>query len=49
MNKAWMMADAREAEGAFENLAAKIGRTHPDAAASLREGVADTVSVNALG
>ena len=49
MNRAWMMADPKEAEGALKNLARKIERTHPDAAASLREGLRDTITVNVLG
>ncbi len=31
------------------NLAAKIERSHPDAAASLREGLTDTITINRLG
>lgn len=49
MNRAWKMADAGEAERALRNLAVKIERTHPDAAASLREGLADTITINHLG
>jgi hypothetical protein len=43
------MSDAGEAEVALRNLAAKIERTHPDAAASLREGLTDTITINRLG
>lgn len=49
LNRAWAMADAGEAERALRNLGAKIERTHPDAAASLREGLIDTITINRLG
>ena len=49
LNGAWAMADAGQAEAALRNLAAKIERTHPDAAASLREGLTDTITINRLG
>ena len=49
LNRAWAMADAGEAERALHNLASKIERTHPDAAASLREGLTDTITINRLG
>ncbi len=49
LNRAWAMADAGEAERALRNLAAKIERTHPDAAASLRECLTDTITINRLG
>ncbi|MGI8793620.1 MAG: IS256 family transposase [Acidimicrobiales bacterium] len=49
LNRAWKMPDGDEAERALRNLAAKIERTHPDAAASLREGLTDTVTINRLG
>lgn len=49
LNRAWAMADASEAEHALRNLAAKISRTNPDAAASLREGLSETVTINRLG
>jgi putative transposase len=48
LSRAWAMADATEAERALRNLAAKIERTHPDAAASLREGLTDTITINRL-
>ena len=47
--RAWAIVDAEQAEAALRNLAAKIERTHPDAAASLREGLTDTVTINRLG
>jgi putative transposase len=49
LNRAWAMSDAADAERALRNLAAKIERTHPDAAASLREGLTETVTINRLG
>jgi len=49
LNRAWAMPDAGEAEAALRNLATKIERTHPDAAASLREGLTDTITINRLG
>jgi transposase-like protein len=49
LKRAWATADAAEAEQALRNLAAKIARTNPDAAASLREGLAETVTINRLG
>jgi transposase-like protein len=49
LNRAWNMADPADAERALRNLAAKIERTHPDAAASLREGLTDTITINRLG
>jgi putative transposase len=49
LNRAWRMADAEEAEQALRNLAAKLERTHPDAASSLREGLVETLTINALG
>ncbi|MHB8264098.1 MAG: transposase [Acidimicrobiales bacterium] len=49
LNRAWKIPDAGEAERALRNLAARIERTHPDAANSLREGLEETVTINALG
>lgn len=49
LNRAWHLADGDEADKALRALAAKIERTHPDAAASLREGLAETVTINRLG
>jgi putative transposase len=49
LNRAWKMADAKEAEEALRNLAAKLERTHPDAASSLREGLVETLTITALG
>ena len=49
LNRAWNDPDAGAAERALRALAAKIRRTHPDAAASLTEGLAETVTINRLG
>jgi putative transposase len=49
LNRAWKMTDPADAERALRNLAAKIERTHPDAAASLREGLTETITINRLG
>ena len=49
LNRAWNLPDAGEAERALRALAVKIGRTHPDAAASLNEGLTDTITINQLG
>lgn len=49
LNRAWNTPDADTAERALRALAAKIRRTHPDAAASLEEGLAETVTINRLG
>jgi len=49
LTEAWAMPDASKAETALRNLAGKIERTHPDAAASLREGLSDTITINRLG
>jgi len=40
---AWALTDAQQAEQMLERLAAEIERSWPDAAASLREGMAETV------
>lgn len=49
LRRAWHLSDAGEAERALRALTEKIGRTHPDAAASLREGLVDTLTLNRLG
>jgi transposase-like protein len=49
LNRAWQLGDAGEAEAALRSLADKIERTHPDAAASLREGLTETTTINRLG
>jgi transposase-like protein len=49
LNDAWRSADAGEAEAKLRSLAVKLERVNPDAAASLREGLAETVTINRLG
>ena len=49
MTDAYHAASALEAEAALLALAAELDRTHPGAAASLREGLHDTLTVLRLG
>jgi transposase-like protein len=49
LRAAWANPDAGEAETALRALAGQLERIGPDAAASLREGLADTVTVTRLG
>jgi putative transposase len=49
MTDAYHAASAREAEAALLALAKELDRTHPGAAASLREGLEDTLTVLRLG
>ena len=49
LHRAWNRPTAGEAATGLKALAVKLERTHPDAAASLREGLAETVTINALG
>jgi putative transposase len=46
---AWALKDAKEAEQQFERLAAELERSWPDAAASLREGLPETLTLMGLG
>jgi transposase-like protein len=46
---AWSLTDAELARDRLELLAAELDRTWPDAAASLREGVQDTLTLMRLG
>ncbi len=46
---AWALTDAKEAEDQLERLAAELERTWPDAAGSLREGLAETLTLTRLG
>jgi putative transposase len=46
---AWALKDAREAETQLETLAAELERSWPDAAASLREGMSETLTLMRLG
>jgi putative transposase len=45
MRQAWSMDDAGEALQALRSLATSLGSNYPDAAASLREGLEETVTV----
>lgn len=49
MRQAYHAASAVEAEGMLEQLARELDRTHPGAAASLREGMAETLTILRLG
>jgi len=46
---AWALTDAAEAQQQLERLASELDRTWPDAAASLREGLPETVTLMGLG
>ena len=46
---AWALENADLAEQRLEQLASELGRTWPDAAASLREGMTDTLTLMRLG
>jgi transposase-like protein len=49
MRRAWAMQDARAAERELKQLADELGFAHPGAAASLREGLHETLTVQRLG
>jgi hypothetical protein len=49
MRQAYHAESALQAEGLLAELARELDKTHPGAAASLREGLAETLSVLALG
>ncbi len=49
LRAAWANPDATEAEAALKALAAQLDRVNPDAAASLREGLSETLTVTRLG
>jgi len=49
LRSAWAIADHAEALASLRALAAELERSHPSAAASLREGLAETVTVQRLG
>jgi len=49
LRAAWMNPEAAEAEAALRALAGQLEKVNPDAAASLREGLADTLTVTRLG
>jgi putative transposase len=46
---AWALTDAAEAEQQLDRLASELERAWPDAGASLREGLAETLTLMALG
>ena len=49
MRAAWALTDAQLAEQRLELLAGELDRSWPDAAASLREGMAETLTLMRLG
>ena len=49
MRKAYHATSAVEAEGQLRVLAAELDKTHPGAAASLREGLEETITILHLG
>ena len=49
MRAAWHAASALDAEAQLSTLARELDKTHPGAAASLREGLAETLTVLRLG
>jgi transposase-like protein len=49
MRAAYHDPDLLTAEAALETLARNLDKTHPGAAGSLREGLADTLTINRLG
>ncbi len=49
LRAAWANPNAHDAEAALRSLAGQLDKTNPDAAASLREGLTDTLTVTRLG
>jgi putative transposase len=49
LRAAWANPNADEAEAALRALAGQLDKVNPDAAASLREGLAETLTVTRLG
>jgi len=49
LRAAWKLADHAAALDRLEGLAGELGRSHPGAAASLRQGLAETVTLQRLG
>jgi hypothetical protein len=49
LRSAWATADPDQAQHELEALAASLARKRPGAAASLREGLTETLTVNRLG
>ena len=49
LREAWQNPKADEAESALRSLASRLDKVNPDAAASLREGLSETLTVTRLG
>ena len=49
LDKAWQQTDAERAEQELRSLARQLQADHPGAAASLREGLEETLTVTRLG
>jgi putative transposase len=49
LRAAWAKGDHRQALGELQALAAELERSHPGAAISLKEGMAETLTVTRLG
>ena len=49
LRAAWANPNANDAETALRALAGQLDKVNPDAAASLREGLTDTLTVTRLG
>lgn len=49
LTAAWAEPDPAEARAALEGVARQLERLNPDAAASLREGLEETITINRLG
>lgn len=49
LNDAWRHPDATEADAKLRALATKLDKVNPDAAASLREGLTETLTITRLG
>lgn len=49
IQRAYELPDAAQAQAQLEELARRLERTHPGAASSLREGMAETLTVQRLG
>ncbi len=49
LRRAWARDDHKQALGELQALVAELERSHPGAAASLREGMAETLTVTRLG
>jgi putative transposase len=49
LRRAWVREDHKQALGELQALAAELERSHPGGAASLREGMEETLTVTRLG